>query len=84
MIDPLERWRKYGEKPDYAGPLTYGRAPLTQDPALLADFDVAIVGAPIDDLVSARPGARFGPRAMRGRAARPDRSSRPRSMRSPN
>ncbi len=65
MIDPLERWRQYGEKPDYAGPLSYGGAPLTQDPALLAGFDVAIVGAPTDDLVSDRPGARFGPRAIR-------------------
>jgi agmatinase len=33
MIDPLERWRRYGEKPDYAGLLTYGGAPYTQDPA---------------------------------------------------
>ncbi len=65
MIDPLERWRQYGEKPDFAGPLSYGGAPLTQDPALLAGFDVAIVGAPTDDLVSDRPGTRFGPRAIR-------------------
>ena len=61
MIDPLERWREYGEKPDYAGPLSFGSAPYTQDPALLAGFDVAIVGAPTDDLVSDRPGTRFGP-----------------------
>ena len=27
--------------------------------------DVAIVGAPFDDAVSRRPGARFGPRAIR-------------------
>src|SRR5919204_5310148 len=27
--------------------------------------DVAIVGAPLDDAVSSRPGARFGPRAIR-------------------
>src|SRR5207344_3166807 len=27
--------------------------------------DVAIVGAPFDDTVSSRPGARFGPRAIR-------------------
>ena len=65
MIDPLERWREYGEKPDYAGPLTYGGAVCTQDPALLAGFDVAIVGAPMDELVSDRPGARYGPRAIR-------------------
>jgi agmatinase len=65
MIDPLERWRAYGEKPDYAGLLTYGGAPYTQDAALLDGFDVAIVGAPTDDLVSDRPGTRFGPRAIR-------------------
>ena len=71
MIDPLERWRRYGEKPDFAGPLSYGGAPLTQDPALLAGFDVAIVGAPTDDLVSDRPGARFGPRAIRSASCPP-------------
>jgi agmatinase len=71
VIDPLERWRAYGEKPDFAGPLSYGGAPLTQDPALLAGFDVAIVGAPTDDLVSDRPGARFGPRAIRAASCPP-------------
>jgi agmatinase len=71
MIDPLERWREYGEKPDYAGPLSYGGAPLTQDTKLLAGFDVAIVGAPTDDLVSDRPGARFGPRAIRAASCPP-------------
>jgi agmatinase len=65
VIDPLERWREYGEKPDFAGLLTYGGAPYTQDPKLLEGFDVAIVGAPMDDLVSDRPGTRFGPRAIR-------------------
>jgi agmatinase len=65
VIDPLERWREYGEKPDYAGFLSYGGSPLTQDPAELAGFDVAIVGAPMDDLVSDRPGTRFAPRAIR-------------------
>jgi agmatinase len=71
MIDPLERWRRYGEKPDFAGPLSYGGAPLTQDPTLLTGFDVAIVGAPTDDLVSDRPGARFGPRAIRAASCPP-------------
>ena len=66
MIDPLERWAEYGEKPDYAGLLTFGGAPFTQDPAELSGFDVAIVGAPMDDLVSDRPGARLAPRAIRG------------------
>jgi agmatinase len=65
MIDPLERWRQYGEKPDYAGLLTFSGMPYTQDAAELAGVDVAIVGAPTDDLVSDRPGTRFGPRAIR-------------------
>jgi len=33
--------------------------------------DVAIVGAPTDDLVSDRPGARFGPRAIRAASCPP-------------
>jgi agmatinase len=65
VIDPLERWRRHGEKPDYAGPVSFGSAPYTQDPAELAGVDVAIVGAPTDDLVSDRPGTRFAPRAIR-------------------
>jgi agmatinase len=71
VIDPLERWREYGEKPDYAGLLTFGTLPYTQDPAELAGMDVAIVGAPTDDLVSDRPGARFGPRAIRAASCPP-------------
>ncbi len=71
MIDPLERWRQYGEKPDYAGLLTFSGVPYTQDPAELAGFDVAVVGAPMDDLVSDRPGARLAPRAIRGASCPP-------------
>jgi agmatinase len=71
VIDPLERWREYGEKPDFAGPVSYGGAPYTQDAALLAGFDVAIVGAPTDDLVSDRPGTRFAPRAIRSASCPP-------------
>lgn len=71
MLDPMERWRRYGEKPDYAGLLTFGGAPCTQDPAELAGFDVAIIGAPMDELVSDRPGARFAPRAIRAASCPP-------------
>jgi agmatinase len=71
MIDPLERWAQYGEKPDYAGLLTFAGVPTTQDPAELEGFDVAIVGAPMDDLVSDRPGARLAPRAIRNASAPP-------------
>ncbi len=71
MIDPLERWREYGEKPDYAGLLTFAGTPYTEDPAELAGADVVIVGAPTDDLVSDRPGARFGPRGIRAASCPP-------------
>jgi agmatinase len=65
VIDPLQRWASVGEKPDYAGLLTFAGVPYTQDAAHLQGVDVAIVGAPMDDLVSDRPGTRFGPRAIR-------------------
>jgi agmatinase len=71
VIDPLERWRRFGEKPDYAGLLSFGGVPYTEDSAELAGADVAIVGAPTDDLVSDRPGARFGPRAIRAASCPP-------------
>jgi agmatinase len=74
LIDPVARWREaYGhdDKPDYAGLLTFGGAPYTQDASELAGVDVAIVGAPMDDLVSDRPGARFGPRAIRAASCPP-------------
>ena len=73
MIDPLERWRALGlpDKPDYAGLLTFGGMPYTQDAAELSGVDVAVVGAPTDDLVSDRPGTRFGPRAIRAASCPP-------------
>lgn len=45
--------------------LTFCRVPPVLEPAGLAGVDVAIIGAPFDDGVSYRPGARFGPRAIR-------------------
>jgi agmatinase len=73
VIDPLERWRALGlpDKPDYAGLLTFAGMPYTHDPGELAGVDVAIVGAAFDDLVSDRPGARFGPRAIRAASCPP-------------
>lgn len=73
MIDPLERWRALGlpDKPDYAGLLTFGGMPYTHAPAELAGVDVAILGAPTDDLVSDRPGTRFAPRAIRAASCPP-------------
>jgi len=73
VIDPLFRWKELGlpDKPDYAGLLTFAGMPYTHDPAELATVDVAIVGAPVDDLTSDRPGTRFGPRAIRAAGCPP-------------
>jgi agmatinase len=53
--------------PVYVGPSTFGKLPWMTDAAELRarKVDVAIVGAPFDDAVSHRSGARFGPRAIR-------------------
>jgi len=71
VIDPQQRWRPLPDKPDYAGFLSFGGAPIAQEPAQLGGVDVAIVGAPTDDLVSDRPGTRFGPRAIRAASCPP-------------
>jgi agmatinase len=39
--------------------------PYTEDPGDLAGCDAAVVGAPMDELASDRPGTRLGPRAIR-------------------
>jgi agmatinase len=71
MIDPQRRWAHVGEKPDYAGLLSFCGLPYTEDPDELAGVDVAIIGAPMDELVSERPGTRWGPRAIRAASAIP-------------
>lgn len=53
------------DEPAYAGGLTFHKVPLALDAAELEGADVAIVGAPMDDMVTHRPGARFGPREIR-------------------
>ena len=54
------------DEPAYAGVGgTFAKVPLVLDPAELAGADVVVVGAPIDEATSHRPGARFGPRAIR-------------------
>jgi agmatinase len=64
MLDPARRWGRFG-KPDYAGLPSYAGVPWTEEVAHLEGVDVAILGAPMDELVSDRPGARFGPRGIR-------------------
>jgi formimidoylglutamase len=53
--------------PEYVGPMSFQKLPWVTDPDEIRrrNVDVAIVGAPFDDAVSHRPGARFGPRAIR-------------------
>ncbi len=48
--------------PRYAGPDTFARLPRLSD---IAHADVAVLGVPFDSGVSFRPGARFGPGAVR-------------------
>jgi agmatinase len=52
-------------EPAYAGGATFQKLPLVLDPTELAGADVVILGAPMDDFVTYRPGARFGPAAIR-------------------
>jgi agmatinase len=49
----------------FAGIPTFAKLPLVLDPAQLAGVDVAVLGAPMDETVSNRPGSRYGPRAIR-------------------
>jgi len=53
--------------PQYLGPATFMKVRMLTEPAELDELrpDVAIVGAPWDDSTTYRPGARFGPRAVR-------------------
>ncbi len=53
--------------PTYVGQTSFMKLPWITDAAEIRrrKADVAIIGAPFDDAVSHRPGARFGPRAIR-------------------
>ena len=64
--DPYTAYHDF-DLPAYVGSTTFQKLPLLTDGAALRERrpDVAIVGAPFDDGVSHRPGARFGPRAIR-------------------
>ena len=52
------------ESPPFAGIASFFKAPYRADPAR-AEGDVAILGIPYDEATTSRPGARYGPRAMR-------------------
>jgi agmatinase len=49
-------------QPRFAGWTTYARLPRLED---VSHADVAVVGVPFDSAVTYRPGARFGPNAIR-------------------
>ncbi|KII86784.1 hypothetical protein PLICRDRAFT_55683 [Plicaturopsis crispa FD-325 SS-3] len=69
-----EPWAsKYGAQSDlgYTGPLSFSHLPYTRclEDASRA-FDIGILGFPFDTTVSYRPGARFGPFAIRSGSRR--------------
>jgi agmatinase len=59
--------QRFDDGPAYLGPTTFCRVPLLTSTDQLDEVrpDVAIIGAPWDGGVTYRPGARFGPRAVR-------------------
>ena len=52
--------------PRYTGIPTFMRAPAVCDPA---EVDLALIGVPLDNGVTNRPGARHGPREMRNQSS---------------
>jgi formimidoylglutamase len=63
---PYEMYDDF-DLPTYVGPVSFSGLPWITDPVEIAAraVDVAVMGAPYDDGVSHRSGARFGPRAIR-------------------
>jgi agmatinase len=59
---PRHRPPDASKEPRYSGLRTFARCPHTRD---LDGVDVAVVGVPFDTTTSFRPGARFGPEAIR-------------------
>ena len=59
--------RPDSDLPAYMGATTFAKLPLVTDLGEIAERapDAVIVGAPLDDGTTYRPGARFGPRAIR-------------------
>jgi agmatinase len=54
-----------GELPHYAGINTFMKAPYLEDVRRCGEFDVAVLGVPLDAGTTYRPGTRFGPQGMR-------------------
>lgn len=69
-VDPILQ-EKWGTPWPFSGITTFAHLESPQcliDPT--TDFDIAVVGVPFDTAVSYRPGARFGPRAVRAASMR--------------
>ncbi len=71
MSEPIDNaftgaLRSGAEEATFSGALSFMRRRYTKD---LAGVDVAIWGVPFDGATSNRPGARFGPRAIRAASA---------------
>jgi agmatinase len=62
MYEPVDAL----QSPRYSGPRTFGRLPHVET---TEDVDVALYGIPWDSGTSYRPGARFGPEAVRSASA---------------
>ncbi|PSN73118.1 Arginase/deacetylase [Corynespora cassiicola Philippines] len=83
-LDELDR--KWGTDWGFSGVSTFAHLPhircLTHPET---EYDIGIIGAPFDTAVSYRPGARFGPRAIRAGSARQTgfRGFNPRAMLNP-
>jgi agmatinase len=54
-----------GELPHYAGINTFMKAPYLEDVRRCGEYDVAVLGVPLDAGTTYRPGTRFGPQGMR-------------------
>ena len=54
-----------GELPHFAGINTFLKAPYLEDIRRVGDYEVAVVGCPLDTGTTYRPGPRFGPQGMR-------------------
>ena len=54
-----------GELPHFAGINTFLKAPFLEDVRKVGEYDVAILGEPLDTGTTYRAGTRFGPQAVR-------------------
>lgn len=67
----LGHWVIYNKQYAFSGISTFAHLPHVKCLTNLDEkFDIAIIGAPFDTAVTYRPGARFGPKAIRAASAR--------------